>query len=131
MNSEDLPKTKSYPMDQSIVEAPEGWKSFISALPPNLYARLVARAKSEGADLFTEIVYLLVYSLDNAPPHSEVPLDPLSEADTEALQERMHLSALAMDEATKLGQAAQQDWGRQPSRRASRVPDTTVTGARE
>ena len=106
MNSEDLPKTQSSPMDQSIVEAPDGWKSFISALPPNLYARLVARAKSEGADLFTEIVYLLAYSLDNAPPPSEMPLEPLSEADAEELQERTHLSALAMDEATKLEQAA-------------------------
>lgn len=52
-------------------ELPEGWKSFTAALPQKLYARLVARAEAEGADVLTEAAYLLAYALDNAPSPSE------------------------------------------------------------
>lgn len=50
---------------------PEGWQTFTAALSPKLYAKLLARAQAEGADVLTEAAYLLAYALDNATRPSE------------------------------------------------------------
>ena len=69
-------------------DTPEGWHSFAAALPPNLYARLVARAEREGADVLLETAYLLAYALDNAPSPSEATVrnDLKSTADYSAVE---------------------------------------------
>lgn len=78
-------------------ELPEGWQTFTAALPPKLFAKLLARAESEGVDVLTETAYLLAYALDNAPRPSEAHLEPLSEPErAEALQVRMRVGALAV-----------------------------------
>ena len=83
-------------------DLPEGWQSFTATLPPNLYAKLQARAEAEGASLELEAAYLLTYALDNAPRPSEATLEPLTDAErAEALQVRMRVGALAVAAAQR------------------------------
>lgn len=95
-------------------ELPEGWQTFTAALPPNLYAKLQARAEAEGVDVLTEAAYLLSYALDNAPSPSfdDPPVEEMRDRNSilrtisrvqaeNALLVRMRMGALAVGDAQK------------------------------
>jgi len=70
-------------------DIPDGWTNFTAALPPNLYARLVARAEREGAGVLIESAYLLAYALDKAPRPSESWIEETGQKQIEALESRI------------------------------------------